>query len=48
MRSQAQGLEEAELQAKQVRATRPPLGETGEGIGNRINSLAVELMEENT
>lgn len=48
MRSQAQGPEEVELQAKQVRVTRLPLGETGEGTGNRINSLAVELMEENT
>lgn len=48
MRSQEQGLEEVELQAKQVRVTRLPLGETGEGTGNRINSLAVELMEENT
>lgn len=48
MRSQAQGPEEVELQAKQVQVTRLPLGETGEGTGNRINSLAVELMEENT
>lgn len=48
MRSQAQGLEEAELQVKQAQATRLPPGETGEGTGNRINSLAVEPTEENT
>jgi len=48
MRSQAQDLEEVEQLEKQAQATRRPLEEIDEDIGNRISNQAVVRMVERT